>query len=415
MLTYEHRMTLYLWRRKNRAHPVTDLAPISLRIEIDGFERTEFATGVSATAAQWSAGAKRLSPGPGLSRPERELLQQANNKLAERLLAGERAYALLKAQGHNPSPVEVRHLLKGGAVVSRRLSEVLDLLEGVLLTRGRARSTVLSLRSVRQKLLTYLRKHGGVSFPLASVSLQWLRGWERWLLGAHPPSTTQIYVGVLLQAVKEAAHEGWLPLNPLADYAYQSERDPAEKRHLSPEEVARLQQALSGLALPLYKATFMFLASCYTGLSYVDYCRLAREPALFLVPAADPISGRQVRGILLQRQKTKRSTEQTWTPLLPQATRLLDSHEGPMPDLGPTRVNLSLKKVAGLFALSLPDLKFKDARSTFSQITREQFGLSVAAELARHSEQVASKHYNSASPEEVLRKLHILGAELSYN
>ncbi|MBG8552376.1 phage integrase SAM-like domain-containing protein [Hymenobacter guriensis] len=416
LLSYEYRMDLYLWRRANRENPVSGLAPISLRIEIDGFDRAEFATGVKATQSAWCKENKRLQVEPGLSKEEQQLLDRYNKRLASLLVQADKAYDVLRTQGENPSPADIRDLLRGRPINARRLLHAFELLEQMKQSKGMQVNTFGVIHSVRTLLDTYLGAKHAKALLLSAVTVEWVRRLERWMIAEkYKVSTIRAYIGCLQQALDEAAHEGWTTTSAIRDYNFLCATYEAEKRHLSLAEIERLRAGWAGLIPRLHPAAIMFLVSCYTGLSYVDYCRVAQEPDKFFVLAPDPVTGRMARGIRLVRQKTQRKTVETWTPLLVPAAAFLDSLTVPLPTLMPNTLNGNLKEIAQRLDLSLKDLKYKDGRSSFAQWARESLGKETAAELARHTEKVADKHYSEATSQELLRRMHVLGAEISYN
>ncbi|TGE05536.1 site-specific integrase [Hymenobacter fodinae] len=423
MITYEYNMKEpYLWRRANRAHATTDKAPIILRIEIIGYERAEFATGVTATTSEWNQDTQRLQVGRGASKEEQLLVRSYNNKLIDWIRKSEQVYDSLKSQGHDPTPAEIREVLRGSGSRTQKKQTLLDCLELLythLSDKERQPSTLTNARLVIGFVKEYLAVLRKPNLPAVQVDRKWCRALERWCI-ARPMTGASIrkYISFIIRAVNMAIDEGWLKDNKLAGYRYVSELESAEKRYLTQDELNKLRVfcfTTDTKNQTLDQVRDLFVFCCYTGLSFVDYVRFARTPDTFLSSVPNK-AGQPVQGIGMSRQKIQYLGKGFWVPLFPVSKELLfTKYARQLPIYESSYVNENLKHIARLVDLSLLDLSHKDARSTFAQMMRDQFGLKLAAEMAGHTEAMANARYSSASPQYIIEQLSILGAPLTHN
>lgn len=421
MIDYEYNMKPpYLWRRANRADATTGKAPIILRIEIIGYDRAEFATGVYATEEEWSQEAGRLQIRRGMSKEEQLLVRTYNNKLIDLSRKSEKIYGTLKDQGHDPSPAEIRELLRGKKSTRRyTLLDCLELLYQSLSDKDRRPSTLTNARLVIAFVREYLELKRDIKLLAQEADRKWCRELERWCI-ARPMEGASIrkYIGFIIRAVNMAVDEGWFKESKLAGYSYISELAEPEKRYLSTEELERLQSycfLTDSKTKTLDKVRDLFVFCSYTGLSFVDYLRFAKTPQEFISFIADR-NGKQVQGIGMSRQKIQTLSKSFWVPLFPMPTHLLIvKYKYQLPIYESSYVNENLKKIAALVKLSLLDLSHKDARSTFAQMMRDLYGLKLAAEMAGHTEAMANTRYSSSSPSYIIEQLSILGAPLTHN
>jgi len=419
MITYEHQMKeAYFWRRANRTNPVTNKAPIVLRIEIQGFERAEFATGVHATEKEWNTDTQRLQITRGLAKEEHELIRLANKKIVGWQVALEQAYAFFKGQGASPSPAELRELLRGNRSTRDEKRKLLVLAERFMqdLSRPEKRRQPNTLRSMREALSKLIAYCSYIKKPhvLASdINRAWCRDYERWCMAqGWNGSTVQWRVNVLRRVVGFAADEGVIETSLIDRYVFLSESEPSPKRHVTREELALLE-ATRFINSTMQRVADIFIFCCYTGLAPVDYDRFAATPAEFLAYEEG------VLGIRMVRQKMLRKQKAFWVPLFPKAAELFfTAYCRELPRFVSSYISSRLKLIAaelGSERFHLQDLMHKDARSTFSQHMRDKFGGEVAAGMAGHGQEVMNSNYSSTSPKRIVEQIKILGGLLTDN
>ena len=175
------------------------------------------------------------------------------------------------------------------------------------------------------------------------------------------PSTIVLLMSRLKTVVGKAIASGIFTTDPFAEYEPQRPR--RMQRYLTHEELHRLMTT----PLPtsnLYHIRDLFLFSCYTGIAYVDMCRLTTAN---LERTAE--GGMRIRAT---REKTDVAFE---IPLLDLPLRILDKYDGLAPDdkLLPmycnSTINAALKTIAALCGIDRK-LTFHMARHTYAtQIT----------------------------------------------
>lgn len=417
MITYIDRLkTPYLWRRANRAHADTGKAPISLRIEIDGYARAELSTGVSATAEEWSQEGQRKVPPRGMSKAERALLDQDNTRLAELVGIVRQGYHNFKSQGGNPSPADLRHLLRVGKSKDERdksFAAALETLRKDLASpsKGRKPRTLEGDTDHILWLLMYMFQTKQLNLLAEDVTKPWLTGFERWAIarGLGGMNIRKV-IGKAQNALLLAEQEGLVKASTLHGYKFISRLATPKKRRLTEEELGRLSVFPYGPKLQPIADMFLFM--CYTGLSYVDYTRFAKTPEQFFKRYPHPATKEQVLGIEMTRQKLEYTGKIFWVPLFPEARSLLQKYGYQLPCYSKPYANAQLKEVAKLIGVSIGTLSNKDARSTFSQLMRDRFGGEVAAAMTGHNQATMNANYSSVSPKQIMS---VLGLALGDN
>jgi Phage integrase SAM-like domain len=421
MIDFDYRMEdPYFWRRNNQENPTTLKAPIYMRIEIDGYERSEFATGVKATKAEWNSTIGRLQVTQGMKKQQIKEIDESNGKLIEYAKKAHRIYTTYKSQGGELSPADLREFLRGNRIKKEKDRTIIGVLEQLytdLSNKGRQPNTLLTFRHTVKTLTAYLAQIKRPKLLAQDIDRVWVRDFERWCIEHQWNSRTiRTHISVISRAIDLAVDEGLAASNRVSGYKYLSEVKQNVKRRLTLEELTRLRNYVFEQQT-LQKVAHLFIFCCYTGLSFADYTRFARTPKEFIVYKVNS-QGKKVKGIGMQRQKMLYTTQEFWVPFFPEATVIMVFYEErgrKLPIYEHSYVNKKLKVIAHILQLSLSDLKHKDARSTFSQWTRDKFGRELSAGMAGHLESTADKAYSSTTPERIVEQLTILGAKLTDN
>ncbi|MGI4738070.1 MAG: hypothetical protein ACRYG7_23110 [Janthinobacterium lividum] len=407
-------MKAELWRRANREN-AEGLAPISLRITITKV-RAEIASGIDVPAAYWNRQSHCLEV-PGRKELRHPLfsadrIRELNAQLLELRTAADKAYRSLR-QDYNdgrrkgqPSARDVLETVRGitpsastvaGMTVASGGARFLEAAtsEGM----GKSPATVASYRSRLGNLVEFFTAGmGNKKYLLQEVGLPTARALERWCLAQRTPEGTARFghaamakqVNMLQMVVAWAAMEGHIPANALHGYRYQSTATPKMPRFLPGPEV-QLLAATVFHSTQLNDIADMWLFSCYTALSFVDYCRFALDPVTYL--HTDDTGQEWIR---MTRQKmAKRKPEGFSVPFFPEARAIFERRRGRLPVKNNKDTNGYLKIIATELRLSLADLTFKDSRSTFAQTWRD-LGVSgaVVAAMMGDEERVVNKNYS---------------------
>lgn len=408
---YDYSMKAKLWRRANRADEA-GRAPIFLRITITKV-RAELASGIDVPAAYWQASTQTLVFPSRKDQRVPDLpasrVDELNAQLLELRAAADRHYKSLrqdyndKRRQHQPTSRDVLESVRGTArpaalplTVAQAAARYMEAITAPGINKSPA--TLASYRSRLRNVLEFFEKgQQNKKYLLCDVTLSTARALERWCLAqvdryhkprfAHAAMAKQ--VNMLQILVAWAAIEDHIPANTLHGYKYQSTAIPTLPRFLPAHEV-ELLAATVFTSTALNDVADMFLFCCYQALSFVDYCRFAADPVAYLFTDEQ---GRE--WIRMTRQKmVKRKPGGFSVPFFPEARAIFERRRGRLPIRNGQKVNEFLKVIAQELNLSLPDLIFKDSRSTFAQNWRDA-GVSgaVVAAMMGDEERVVNKNY----------------------
>ncbi|WP_460618812.1 hypothetical protein [Hymenobacter ruber] len=440
-------MKILFTRESHKENPLTGAAPIYLRITL-GFGpdrpgkrregmRREVATGVLTKAAEWDQDAQKV-------RGNSARAALSNGQLTDWKQAADEFYRTLKKDNPNVTAEDVKLALKPRALaaqagpaltVAQGLALFLEHMDGQGI--GKSANTRLTYRTRATNLGLFFADYTkqlaaeqgrsipkGAAFPLEEVKLPVGRALERWCL-ANNPATGQPRFGhvamrkqvnMLQMVVSHAAMEGLVPANALHGYKYQSTPEPTVPRFLTTDDLSALRAAVFvDDHLNAVKDMFLFCVS--TGLSYVDYVAFTKSPGKYLFQEATMIQGRPVPLVWLRmtRQKMrKRKADGFSVQLFDEAAGILVKRRGRLPVRLNANANRYLKDIAAELGLSLPDLTFKDARSTFAQHWRDR-GVSsaVIAAMMGNTERMVNKEYSSVREATIVQAMgaHLLGPD----
>lgn len=417
---YDYSMKAEFWRRANRQGP-DGTAPLYLRITI-AKQRAELALDVEVPEAYWNVATHRIEAPENkklrLDEYTADRIRQLNAKCLEAKYAVDQVYQDLR----KVAPPSARQVLE--AVRSHRALHAAPLtvaqasaafLQAVQAPGiGKSPNTVYTYRSRLDNLAAFFAH--GLRAPhtlLRDVALPTARALERWCLAQTRPDGGPRFghaamakqVNMLQMLVAWAAMEGLVPTNALHGYKYQSTAEPTKPRYLPAADVALLETTVFHNDF-LNATADMWVFCCYTALSYVDYCQFAAEPLAYLHTDAH---GRE--WIRMTRQKMRKRKPQGFSvPFFPEARAIFERRRGRLPVRQNSDVNRTLKEIAAELRLSLPDLTFKDSRSTFAQRWRDAgVAGAVVAAMMGDEERVVNKHYSSVREATIVQAM---GAQL---
>jgi hypothetical protein len=416
---YDYSMKAEFWRRANRT-AADGTAPLFLRITI-AKQRAEIASGIDVPEAYWNVKTHAVEAPENknlrLSSYSVDRIRELNARLTELKYAADQAYQHLR----KTAPPAARQILEAVRGMGRPETPVLTVAQaGTQFLRamqgpgiGKSPNTVATYRSRLENLaefFTYAQRNK--AFLLRDVTLPIARALERWCLAQQRPDGLSRFghaamakqINMLQMVVAWGAMEGYVPLNALHGYKYQSTAEPAQPRYLPTAEVALLEATV--FTNDYLNATAdMWVFCCYTALSYVDYCQFAADPLAYL-----HTDGQGREWIRMTRQKMrKRKPEGFSVPFFPEARAIFERRRGRLPVRQNSDVNKTLKEIAAELGLSLIDLTFKDSRSTFAQRWRDA-GVSgaVVAAMIGDEERVVNKNYSKVRELTVINELERL-------
>ncbi|MGY3091064.1 hypothetical protein ACVWYF_004128 [Hymenobacter sp. UYAg731] len=402
---YDYSMKAEFWRRANRT-AADGTAPLFLRITI-AKQRAEIASGIDVPEAYWNVKTHAVEVPENknlrLSSYSVDRIRGLNARLTELKYAVDQAYQHLRKNAQ-PTARQILEAVRGLGrpalpvlTVAQAGAQFLQAMQGPGI--GKSRNTVATYRSRLDNLAAFFTQaQRNKAFLLRDVTLPIARALERWCLAQLRPDGLPRFghaamakqVNMLQMVVAWGAMEGYVGMNALHGYKYQSTAEPTQPRYLPPAEVALLEATV--FTNDYLNATAdMWVFCCYTALSYVDYCQFAADPLEYLKTDEQ---GRE--WIRMTRQKMrKRKPEGFSVPFFPEARAIFERRRGRLPVRQNSDVNKTLKEIAVELRFSLSDLTFKDSRSTFAQRWRDA-GVSgaVVAAMMGDEERVVNKNYS---------------------
>lgn len=430
---YNYDLFPRFWPRKHRKDATAPVT-IYLRLTLHG-GRAEVATDVQVPARYWPTGSQEIvCPPPeerekGLGPTE---VRKLNAGLLQLKADALNAYEVLRSPLKPGQPYRVvapSQLLRALREAKEDAREaqrhtLLDMAQafydGLLAVPLSVRlqpNTLLNRRNSLRVLTRYVRKElKAAALPASIVDVPWCRQFERWCVSekaGYSPATARMQINFLQQVLSYAVGEGWLP-SPMTlhGYDFQIPLPAVTPVHLSLPEVRRLETAFwQGLFSPsVARAVAGWLFCCYTGLSWVDYRRVAARPYEFISPGPDGVSYlSMVRQKMLRRNPAGFSVPlccwQSHGIGMPPALRLLGHYEGKLPHSNRENANVLLHKAQAQLGLST-SLVCKLARPTFSQLRRDEgWSSDVVAAMMGDTVAVMNKHYSIISRQRISLEL----------
>ncbi|WP_151086820.1 tyrosine-type recombinase/integrase [Hymenobacter baengnokdamensis] len=402
------------------------LIPLSLRFTIAGV-RGELAPGISCPESYWSKLTHQLiMPASKKDWVLPEFSPEAVEQFNDELYQFKREIRELYKRMRRPDPrgplVEVTAAdlhcavrgdgpetakTKAKAAALRRplldmARQFVDALQDVPKADRLADSTLQNYESRLNTLKRYLACQGTKTLPAAEVDIPWCRRYERWLLtseGGFGSTAMRKQVNFVQLALSFAVHEGWLPVDKLRGYKYQTRATTPPALSLTAAEVAKLVAVLPDLYEAEQRAVTGWLFCAYTGLSWVDYGHFCHAPGNYLFTEPAQASGdRPTYWLRMVRQKMKRRKPQGFSvPLFDEAAELLVKWQGRLPFSNDVNVNKLLHRVEEELGLS-QSMTTKLARATFSQLKRDAgYSDEAVAAMMGDSVSVMNRHYSRIS------------------
>jgi site-specific recombinase XerD len=170
---------------------------------------------------------------------------------------------------------------------------------------------------------------------------------------------------LLKKVLKQAVISGQLKYNPLDSYEFHYERK-FKNNHLSTEDLKKIESShITQEKLSNVRDCFVFC--CYTGLSYSDLSKFNYSAHTYLRGSR--------RWIRVSREKTE---VDSLLPLLPEAAKILESHNYELPVVNNAKMNSYLKEIADVCGLSFL-LTTHVARKTFGYLMLNEHGFPLEA------------------------------------
>ncbi|NCD67908.1 site-specific integrase [Mucilaginibacter agri] len=224
-------------------------------------------------------------------------------------------------------------------------------------------------------------------------------------------NATMKYLGNFKKIVLECIKKGWILKDPFA--GFKTSRKEVIRVALSKEELCTIANKVFETDR-LNHVRDIFLFSCYTGLAYIDVCKLRR------IDIATGIDGGQ--WIISTRQKTESATR---LPLLPPALQIMAKYEDDpkccikglvLPVLTNQKMNSYLKEIADGCRIN-KNLTFHIARHTFATTVTLSNGVPIetVSKMLGHKSLKQTQHYAKIVDLKISEDMNLLKDKLQLN
>lgn len=352
------KVTFYLKKSEANAE---GRCPVMAKLAVGKYSETAFSAKMSVPISLWASG--RATGKSALAR-------EINHQLDEMRASALSIYQEQSAIRNHVTAEEVKSLLLGTAFGQETLLSYFHAFIERFEKRvdiNRSKSSARSYSYACSCVADFIQTRYKLSdIPFTALDRSFIDKYDLYLrTERHMAASTIVLLTTRLNTiVGDAVAEGIITADPFA--GYEPERPAREQKYLTAEELNLLMTTPLHDS-KLYHVRDLFLFSCYTGIAYVDMCRLTKED---LEVAEDG-----ELWIKTTRKKTKTHYE---LPLLDLPLYILDKYSDLEPDgkLLPmycnSELNRILKQVAAVCGIGRR-LVFHMARHTFStEITLAQ-------------------------------------------
>lgn len=223
--------------------------------------------------------------------------------------------------------------------------------------------TVGRYEQVRDELSDFIdQEYRKKDLGLEEIKPGFIQGYEMWLGKRMSQSTVNKHVQKLGSGIKLAFSNGWISYDPFSTYKY---------KHIKIKIKFHTQEELQALEDHIFASDYLtrvrdvYLFSCYSGLAWNEYYRLAPEHIFNYMNKNIPF-------IKIDREKTG---ETMTVPLLPKAAEILKKYENDpyciekgkcLPVISNAKMNKYLKEVGIIVGVSRIKMTTHIGRSTFA-------------------------------------------------
>jgi site-specific recombinase XerD len=378
------------------------LCPLMGRITIDGVCKA-FSLRIDADPALWDAEANRMT---GKSR--QSLL--VNKEIEKYLQKTDRYYnEILSSQGYITAEL-VKNTLEGRGQkeiyllkLFKEHNEEFYLRVGV----DKAKGTYVKYRRAYDHLSDFIQyKYGVEDFMLHKLTLSFIEDYDFYLRNERNMANNTIsdHMTHLKKIIARAMKQGTLKKNPFFGYVHQ----PTEMvcHYLQPDELERIMRTcIPDKTLCYVRDIFVF--ACFTGLAYVDFCKLSEE---------DLKTGESGKiWICTEREKSK---TECYIPLVKLPLQIIEKY-GYLRKDGKLFKTLSSGCLSNYFrkletVCQVKHITFHMARHTFAtQITLSQ-GISMASisKMLGHTSISTTQIYAKITGQKVNEDMKILSEQI---
>ncbi len=234
-------------------------------------------------------------------------------------------------------------------------------------------------------------KYSLSDIPVDKIKYEFITDYEFWLKSIRKcnHNSTIKYLTNFKKIINICLKNSWIDKNPFV--GFKMTKKEVERPFLSQEELIIL--ATKQFTMPrIDQIRDVFLFCCYTGLAYVDICKLKRSEIAIGVDGE--------KWIFTHRQKTETSSR---IPLLPPALKLIEKYQDSpeciikdrlFPVMSNQKMNLYLKEIADACGIN-KNFTTHTARHTFATTVTLTNGVPIetVSKMLGHRNLKTTQHY----------------------
>lgn len=350
-------MNLLFYLKKRATYkdgPIT----IYLRFTVDG-RRAETSTGKSCDPKRWNAQAGRVAGTKEDNRVLNAYLDKLQSKAQE-------LHQVMTLANETVTAETVKNRFIGKGFQSRTLVTIFadhNAKMKTLIGKEFEQSTLRRYETCLMHVKDFMQLNYNISdIPVTKINFAFLIDFEYYLRSVRNCGNNSAikYIKNLGKIVRICLSNGWLAIDPYLNY--KPKQNTVHREVLTKEELIRIREKKFSMDR-VSTVRDMFIFSCYTGLAYVDVCKLKRSE---LVKGTD-----DNLWIYTSRKKTNTLSR---IPVLPAALSIIKTYENHpqcimkdtlLPMMSNQKMNAYLKEIADLCDIRKL-LTFHIARHTFA-------------------------------------------------
>ncbi|PZR07242.1 MAG: recombinase [Flavobacterium psychrophilum] len=392
---------ILFYSRKSRVNS-DGRVPINMRITLNG-QRFEVATSRYVLPNEWSDEAMTTTRKSRDSKEIDEFLQTLRAKalsIQKKLLMVDKKLTIEEFSNQWHGRKEKPKML---LEIFRQHNEQVKALIGTQYSHA----TWKRYNTSHDHTLHFLQQKYGVSdISVDKIKYEFITDYEFWLKSIRKcnHNSTIKYLTNFKKIVHICLNNGWIDKNPFVGFKMANKE--VERPFLTEEELQTI--ASKEFLMPrIDQVRDLFLFCCYTGLAYVDICKLKRSEI------ANGVDGE--KWIFTNRQKTESASR---IPLLPPALKIIDKYKDhpeckikdclfPVPSN--QKMNLYLKEIADACGIS-KNFTTHTARHTFATTITLTNGVPIetVSKMLGHRNLKTTQHYAKILDKKVGEDMNLL-------
>jgi site-specific recombinase XerD len=385
------------------------LAPIYMRVTVNG-NRFETATSQYVDIGMWSSESMSLVGKSKDVKTLNDFLQTLRSK----------ALSIQKKLITTDTHITIQEFAKEWHGVKEKPKMLLEIFqqhnEQVKALIGSQYSSATWRRYVtsHDHTLHFLQyKYGLSDISVDKIKYEFITDYEFWLKSIRKcnHNSTIKYLTNFKKIINICLKNCWIDKNPFV--GFKMTKKEVDRPFLSQEELQIL--AAKQFTMPrIEQIRDVFLFCCYTGLAYVDICKLKRSEIAIGVDGE--------KWIFTHRQKTETSSR---IPLLPPALKLIEKYQDSpeciikdrlFPVMSNQKMNLYLKEIADACGID-KNFTTHTARHTFATTVTLTNGvpLETVSKMLGHRNLKTTQHYAKILDTKVSEDMKLLKEKMKFN